>query len=285
VFAERRTPERDPPLDFIDVVRRFRRMKILPGCLLFTLIAGMAASAQVPRVNTGTPNNLNALVLKAIARMPEGGQYSVSRSAHQALQNGMAAGPGGLRLAPERARPSYCSGATYLVFLYVVAELEKQGALGLDDSDRELLLARGQPDGVGVWGRWNANGPGTARLFAEMNLGPNFTDWEKTRPGDFMKIWWNNEVGKLERGHSVVYLGREVVNGIEQVRFWSSNKPEGYGEMTVPRTKIAWALFSRLQNPKALTAVTNLPKRDAYLASLLQVRSSRKEVLDKCRAQ
>jgi hypothetical protein len=35
-------------------------------------------------------------------------------------------------------------------------------------------MIRGQRDGEGIWGRWNANGPGTARLFHEMNLGENF---------------------------------------------------------------------------------------------------------------
>ena len=102
---------------------------------------------------------------------------------------------------------------------------------------RAALLVRGQRDGEGVWGRWNANGPGTARLFHELDLGRNFTDYALARPGDFMKIFWTSEVGRAERGHSVVYIGRELVGGTERVRFWSSNKPAGYGEKSVPRTE------------------------------------------------
>jgi hypothetical protein len=149
---------------------------------------------------------------------------------------------------------------------------------------RQALLARGQPDGVGVWGRWNANGPGTARLFAELGVGRNFVDWEQARAGDFMKIWWSDEIGKLERGHSVIYLGRESRGGVEQVRFWSSNKPGGYGEKTVPRAKIAWAVFSRFEKPEAITRVESLPARDTFLANMLRVRSSRREVLKQCLA-
>jgi hypothetical protein len=72
----------------------------------------------------------------------------------------------------------------------------------------ENLLIRGQGDGVGIWGRWNANGPGTARLFEELHLGKNFTSFEEARPGDFMKIFWNDNIGGTESGHSVIYLGR-----------------------------------------------------------------------------
>ena len=37
-----------------------------------------------------------------------------------------------------------------------------------------------------------------------------------------MKIFWTGEIGKLERGHSVVYLGSGVANGEETVTFWSN---------------------------------------------------------------
>ena len=92
----------------------------------------------------------------------------------------------------------------------------------------------GQRDGEGVWGRWNANGPGTARLFYEMKLGPNFSDFAQARPGDFMKIFWSTAVGRREHGHSVIFLGTEKVNGVDSVRFWSSNIGVGYSEKTVP---------------------------------------------------
>jgi hypothetical protein len=137
------------------------------------------------------------------------------------------------------------------------------------------------PDGVGIWGRWNANGPGTARLFHELGLGKNFTDWEQARPGDFMKIFWSSDVGKKERGHLVVFLGTETKDGVEHVRFWSSNKPGGYGEKSVQKSKVAAAIFSRLENPSNMQRAAAMPKKDPYLASLLTHESSLSEALQK----
>jgi hypothetical protein len=143
-------------------------------------------------------------------------------------------------------------------------------------------VIRGQKDGEGVWGRWNANGPGTARLFHELKIGRNFSEFAEARPGDFMKIFWTNEVGKNERGHSVIYLGTEKREGKEFVRFWSSNVPAGYGEKSVPRSKIASAIFSRLETPANLSGIRSVPSIDRYLASLLTVRSSLEEAQLKC---
>jgi hypothetical protein len=97
-----------------------------------------------------------------------------------------------------------------------------------------------------------------------------------------MKIFWNNEVGRLERGHSVVFLGTERVDGKERIRFWSSNKPLGYGEKTVPRSQIVRAIFSRFEQPANLSRIADIPRRDPYLASLLAVKSSFSEAQKKC---
>jgi hypothetical protein len=218
--------------------------------------------------------DLNALVLAQIKTMPTGGQYAVTRIAANRLQAATAVENGRLKLAAETATPSYCSGATYLVFLKVIDALQRQGQLDLEAPVLDALLIRGQADGKGIWGRWNANGPGTPRLFHELKLGRNFDDYDRARPGDFMKIFWTKEVGKLERGHSVIYLGRRVVDGVESVRFWSSNQPDGYGEKTIPRSKIAYAIFSRLETPANLSRVGELPTADPYLSSLLSTRSS-----------
>ena len=128
-----------------------------------------------------------------------------------------------------------------------------------------------------------SNGPGTARLFYEMNLGPNFSDFAQARPGDFMKIFWSNAVGRREHGHSVIYLGTETANGVENVRFWSSNLGVGYSEKVVPKAKISAAIFSRLTNPRAVTRAGTLsPKVDPYLASLLTADSSLAEARVNC---
>jgi hypothetical protein len=61
---------------------------------------------------------------------------------------------------------------------------------------------------------------------------------------------------------------------IEYVRFWSSNKPGGYAEKSVPRSKIARAIFSRLEKPDNISGMAALPRRDPYLAGLLTKNSS-----------
>lgn len=231
--------------------------------------------------------DLNPLVLEQVADMPKGGGYATDLEAHRNLASSVEVGKAVL-IRPEKARPGYCSGATYLVFLKTLAALQERGALSLSHETWKALVPRlradGQdtlPDGESAWGRWNANGPGTARLFHELGLGPNFTDWPQARPGDFLKIFWTDDVGKNERGHSVIFLGTETADGVEQVRFWSSNQPEGFGVKSVPRSQIARAIFSRLEHPERLTGLQNLPARDAYLASLLKTVSSFEEAAGK----
>jgi hypothetical protein len=77
-----------------------------------------------------------------------------------------------------------------------IEALRTRGDLQLDYDTLDALMIRGQRDGEGIWGRWNANGPGTARLFQELGLGRNFDDFEEAEPGDFMKIFWSPEVGR-----------------------------------------------------------------------------------------
>lgn len=254
----------------------FRKI-LLPLFLVAVLLPGAQAEPDAK----GLPG-FNELVLRMVESMPAEGGYSASSGASRLLGESILLAPGGLQVTPEHAKPSYCSGATYLVFVRTVQELVRQGRLTLGDAALRSLLCTGQRDGEGVWGRWNANGPGTARLFHELGLGRNFTEWEQARPGDFMKIFWSEEIGKFERGHSVVFMGTQTEAGVEYVRFWSSNQPRGYHEKRVPRSKVGLALFSRLERPAALAEAPALPKIDGYLASLLSVRSSLPEVRKKC---
>jgi hypothetical protein len=242
----------------------------------FLLGSGMPTLAQI------APGPYNDLILEQIRKMPKGGRYSASRVATIRLQQAAHFESGKFFVLPDAASPSYCSGATYLVFMKTIEVLRAKGALHLDHATLESLMIRGQRDGEGIWGRWNANGPGTARLFHELNLGENFDDFAEAQAGDFMKIFWSPEVGKAEHGHSVIYLGMEKKAGLDHVRFWSSNIPAGYGERSVPRTKIIHAIFSRLDAPGNLSRASSVPAVDKYLASLLSVRSSYAEAKAKC---
>ncbi len=229
--------------------------------------------------------DFNTIVLEQVRSMPVGGGYAITSDAHAALNSAVTMTPEGVKIKADTAMPSYCSGATYLVFLKSLAAAQKRGTLNLSEDCWKKLLPSRDPDGVGIWGRWNANGPGTARLFHELKLGRNFTSFEEALPGDFLKIFWTDAVGKKEHGHSVVFLGLEKKEGVEHVKFWSSNKPAGYGEKSVPRSKVARALFSRIENPENTSFVLKIPNRDGYLASLLTTESSFSEALQKTGAR
>jgi hypothetical protein len=205
--------------------------------------------------------------------MPTGGGYSAGSTATGALRNAVQLHEETLAVDAFHAIPSYCSGATYLVFLKVIASLQSEHRISLPPSTLEALLPKGQPDGTGIWGRWNANGPGTARLFAELNLGENFSDLTQARPGDFLKIWWTDSIGSSEHGHSVVFIGTESRGGIPYLSYWSSNVPGGFGIKSVPLSRIHRMLFSRLENPGLLANTGSIPPSDHYLYSL-QTRSS-----------
>jgi hypothetical protein len=167
------------------------------------------------------------------------------------------------------------------VFVSALEELDRRGRIHFEPGVAEKLLVSGQHDGVGVWGRWNANGPGTARLFEELHLGHNFTSIEQAQPGDFLKIFWNDQIGAKEFGHSVVYLWHGANReGIEVVQYWSSNKKGGYGRAEVPRSKIKQMLFSRLDHPERINQIGDGLKPDEYLASML-IRGSTPEEMKK----
>lgn len=223
----------------------------------------------------------NAVILEQINKMPRGGRYSVSRVAKIRLQSSAHFESGKFFFLPK-AGPSFCSGATYLVFIRTIEALRERGQLQLDYATLNQLVIRDQRDGEGVWGRWNANGPGTARLFHELGLGRNFTNLSQAKAGDFMKIFWSKNVGRRERGHSVIFLGTENRFGQEYIRYWSSNIPAGYGERSAPSRKIAYAIFSRLESPANLSRINDAPFVDGYLASLLRKRSSISEAGAKC---
>jgi hypothetical protein len=238
----------------------------------------------------------NAYVLEAVRQMPHGGSYAQDKAASSALTEAIQNKDGRLLVAPKADAPSYCSGATYLVFLKTLQNLQDRGQLSLDAATVKALGTRPDGDwlldGHGIWGRWNANGPGTAGVFRDLEIGHNFVDdtFAEAKAGDFMKIFWKEDVGKKESGHSVIFTGVKPVGAtgskVVEVCYWSSNKPEGFSEKCVPRERIKNAIFSRLTKPEhvvkfALGAVSPV---DPYLASLLRKESSFSEAMEKTNA-
>lgn len=265
-----RSPSRES--SFSSKIEAMIRPLITLGLLLFYCSPLFGQDGAIPKRD---PNNL---ILSLLNTMPKGGGYSATAGATRDLQSAVQVSGGKLLVRPAAAKATYCSGATYLVFVQAIETLlpESPGGERLADA----LAIKGQPDGVGVWGRWNANGPGTACLFRELRLGHNFTSIDEARPGDFMKIFWTDAVGTREHGHSVIYLGKASVNGVETIRFWSSNKPGGYGEKAVPRSRVFHSIFSRLEAPSNIEGAVSLQHRNDYLSGLIARESSIHEALD-----
>jgi hypothetical protein len=224
------------------------------------------------------PSDINQLVLESMHQMPSGGGYSTSSNANRELRDAVTTTSGMLEIRPSHATPSYCSEATYLVFLKALSALQSSHQLSLSPEIVHALKPNGQPDGTGIWGRWNANGPGTARLFFELGLGQNFTDLSQAQPGDFLKIFWNDGIGATEHGHSVIFLRQDPT--ARTLTFWSSNLHEGYGEKSVPLSRVHRMLFSRLEHP--VNIHRPLPHSDSYLSSMEHRSSTPAEMAEKC---
>jgi hypothetical protein len=242
---------------------------------LFMRFASMATLALLTcgcahaQPSDTTVKDYNSYVLDVVKTMPNGGRYSQADEATINLGKSIYVDQTSMKQNPLVASPIYCSGASYEAFIAVISRLQQEGTLHLSDEAMQGLLVNMQPDGTDYWGRWNANGPGTARAFFELNLGQNSLDWKDAKPGDFMKMWFSDQIGKFEHGHSVVYLGSFEKGGVPYFRYWSSDPPLGRGIHEVPRTHASRVLFSRLQRPENLNNIPLMPKTDPYTASLL----------------
>lgn len=264
---------------------RNKKKNLLMSALLLTVAALHASSKEGLSSSEllNTASYYNHYVLTTIDMMPVGGGYSVETRAMNHFQEAITLKEEQLYLDPKKSEPSFCSGATYLVFLKTFLLLEEQKKILLPPPTLEALLPHHFPDGKGFWGRWNANGPGVARLFYSLKLGPNFTSLAAAQPGDFLKIFWTDEIGAKEHGHLVIFLGSEKKGNITTITYWSSNKSSnGYGKKTVPLSQTHHLIFSRLTNPQNILNLSSLPTTDLYLASLLTRSSSWEEVKACC---
>lgn len=243
-------------------------MSIVKNGIAIALLIHLPLSSCAQQANEQQTPNFSTSLLQSIQSMPVHGGYDGSDATKNLLAKASSHRNGSFHITPEIAKPSFCSGATYLVLL-------KALRTGSDD----LLPKIDQQDGHGIFGRWNANGPGAAKLIADLNAGKNFTDWNSAQPGDIMKIWWTDEIGKYERGHLVIYLGHTE----DKLTFWSSNQPNGYGKKTIPRKKCKRVLFTRITQPQKLRSAGSLPPVDPWLANMLSKQFTWNEVVKNCK--
>ncbi|MBG7608409.1 MAG: hypothetical protein IZT59_10320 [Verrucomicrobia bacterium] len=241
----------------------------MPRKSALILLLGVFA-AGCANMTVAEPSDFNSKILATVWAMPTGGGYDGSDPTKNLLHAACNLTDGEIRVNANQAKPSFCSGATYLLLLKA-----------LISSSEELLPEIDQQDGHGVFGRWNSNGPGAAKLVKDLRAGKNFTSWDQAQPGDFLKIWWTDRIGGRERGHLAVYLGHDAKN----VSFWSSNQPAGYGTKSVPRSDCRRVLFTRITRPERFATAKNLPAVDPWLARMLREDFTWNEVVAKCRVR
>ncbi len=88
-----------------------------------------------------------------------------------------------------------------------------------------------------------------------------------------MKIFWTDRIGRRESGHLTVL----VKDGGDQVTFWSSNIPDGYGARTVPKSRIRRVIFTRITRPERFNLAPSVGSHP-WLSSLLRQEVGMKEV-------
>ncbi|MFI3244051.1 MAG: hypothetical protein R3Y56_07360 [Akkermansia sp.] len=202
------------------------------------------------------------------------GHYSVKDDAHEALARSFR-WKGRAIYDKSEPRPSFCSGAVYVALLNALIKWEAaQGKAQFSKEAWQALFPLRYQDGERAWGWANANGPGLALLIHQLGAGYSFTDWDKARPFDVIKMWWTHEIGGKERGHIAFFIKDEG----DKVLIWSSNQSldgqqGGYGLRYYPKSSIKRALFTRITKPQAFEGASQI-KFNPWLHGLLRQSSS-----------
>src|SRR5258708_19893900 len=103
------------------------------------LIIAVCATA----IAQGAPAaDLNGLILEQMQKMPSGGKYSVSHFAKIKLESAAHFESGKFFVIPTAPYPSFCSGATYIVFIKTIEPLPDSGRLNLDFAPLTQLVFR-----------------------------------------------------------------------------------------------------------------------------------------------
>lgn len=241
-----------------------------------TLVSTVPGAHAEPRTCAGV--DYNRMILDIIRELPTGGGYSIGADFVPPSVQSHNVGGGRWELRVYDGHPSHCTSAAYALYSHLVAVLQNSGRMNLTAEQlRAFEVRRRLPDGAqlvdGQGPFWivNANGAGVAAFLKHTGTGMSFRDDKLAyaRAGDFLKIFWNENVGASEKGHQVVYTGRRQVDGRDMICFWGSQKQnrkkrsggtealyfpahagakvhDGYGEVCRPRGDIKDMIFSRV---------------------------------------
>ena len=274
--------------------------------LLISGVIMLSASFTIKSCFADSPDTWNQIIVNEIQKVSSGGGYSTASETDEyphTSWEGMAIAWSyrsgkGISINMSKARPSFCSSACYMMLLKALSVwdtdnvISRQAWLALRPYTLECMKYKMQDDGVGCWGYANANGPGIALLVKKMGAGRNYyiggrteystaakhrKAWQRAEKGDFLKIFWNEKIGKDERGHQVIYMGSERAyqDGVRDdlIWYWSSQSgTDGYGLTCRHASEIRRAVLTKITNPGAFAdAFTKLPpyRKNTWLASLL----------------
>ncbi|MBQ3958991.1 MAG: hypothetical protein II677_00725 [Muribaculaceae bacterium] len=225
--------------------------------LIIAIVLVATASLQAKPHRQQVNRQWQATLLAAIDSFPQfGGYYTGGKptadyptTAWQGLHNAfvMSATDSRPYFDCHKAQPSFCSIATYAVLVKALTMWDCKGKISrqawrnmkpcVGIADELNTQGVGQDDGVGFWGRANANGPSMGVLIHELKAGFSMsayrgakseknrefagerymTDdewrndpiWSKMLPGDILKIFWdkNNREKPSDSGAIVGYNG------------------------------------------------------------------------------
>jgi hypothetical protein len=256
--------------------------------MAFAVLASLSLSAQAEPfgVRRCAGTDYNAMILDIINGLPSGGGYSIGSSFQLPTITAHNIGAGRWEMRVYDGFPSHCTSATYTVFARLVSVLLDNGRIALVGEQIAALSAKSRMpnggtlvDGQGPFQIFNSNGAGVAALLKHTGTGMSFRDDKLlyARAGDFLKLFWNDNVGASEHGHQVIYLGHKTVGSREMVCFWGSQRQnkkkrsggtealyypaaegdkvvDGYGQVCRPRADIKAMVFSRVTCMEHLAA-------------------------------
>src|ERR1041384_1725857 len=102
---------------------QFNATSMLRSFLVILLCISICACSVASGAPTGSGPTLNSMVLEAVQAMPHEGGFTATPATARALSEAVSISSRGLQVDTARATPSYCSSATYLVFLTVCERL------------------------------------------------------------------------------------------------------------------------------------------------------------------
>jgi hypothetical protein len=255
--------------------------------MAFVVLATLSLGAQAKPLARGCAGtDYNAMILDIIKGLPSGGGYSRGGSFQLPTITAHNIGAGRWEMRVYDGFPSHCTSATYAVFARLIAVLQDKGRIALNGEQIATLSAKNRmPDGTslvdgqGTFQIFNANGAGAAALLKHTGTGVSFRDDKllHARAGDFLKLFWNDNVGASEQGHQVIYLGHKTAGSRDMLCFWGSQRQgkkkrpggtealyfpaadggkveDGYGEVCRPRSDIKAMIFSRVTCMEHLSA-------------------------------